>query len=54
MLKICWFLRERIEVIINLRNQYGYKHEKDFYLKISNIKTKVECVILKLGQENLK
>ena len=23
MLKICWFLRERIEVIINLRNQYG-------------------------------
>lgn len=25
-----------------------------FYLKISDIKTKVECVILKLGQENFK
>lgn len=31
------------EIIINVRNQYGYKHEKDSFLKIINIKTRVEC-----------
>lgn len=44
MLKICRLLRETIEVIINLRNQYGYKHEKDFLFKDFKYKNKSKNV----------
>ena len=54
MLKICWFLRERIEVIINLRNQYGYKHEKDFLFKDFKYNNKSRMRNFKIRTRKLK